>query len=169
MATIRRAVEKGLEELLAVINTTNRLFYKGIVPPERFKDPFMSYGELKEEFKRKDFYLYKLGGRIAGVAAFEVSQAHLIKVGVVTRMYVLPESQRRGIGSLLISEIESIAKERNVQDILIPTDPKARWAVSFYKRLSYSEIDPTARYGDEAIDERIKKHGKELLVLRKGL
>lgn len=35
-----------LEEILGVINTTNRLFYKGIVPPERFKDPFMSYEEL---------------------------------------------------------------------------------------------------------------------------
>jgi hypothetical protein len=31
------------------------------------------------------------------------------------------------------------------------------------------EIDPTACYGHEAIDARIKKHGRELLVLRKAL
>lgn len=170
---IRLARAEDLEEILAVINITNRPFYKEIVPPERFKAPFMSYEELKEEFERKDFYLYKLEGRIVGVAAFEVPQAaarpHFTKVGVVTRMYVLPQFQRRGIGSTLISEIENIAKEQGIHEILIPTDPKAAWAVSFYKRSGYSEIDPTARYGVEAIDERIKKHGRELLVLRKVL
>jgi GNAT superfamily N-acetyltransferase len=128
----------------------------------------MSYGELEEEFKRKSFYVCELEGRIVGVAASEVP-GQSPEVGIVTRMYVLPEFQREGIGTALISEIENIAKEQGIREILIPTDPKARWAISFYKKMGYKEIDPAACYGDEAIDDRIKKHGKELLILRKGL
>jgi N-acetylglutamate synthase-like GNAT family acetyltransferase len=166
---IRLATEEDLEEILAVINITNRPFYKGIVPSERFKDPFMSCEELKEEFERKDFYVYGLEGRIVGVAALEASKTHFTEVGIVTRMYVLPEFQRRGIGTSLTSEIERRAKGQRIREILIWTAPKARWAIPFYKKVGYREIDPTARYGDEAIDDRIKKHGRELLVLRKVL
>ncbi len=152
----RLAKREDLEELLAVINTTNKSFYKGIIPPERFKDPYMSYEEAEEEFQRKDFYVYELEGQIVGVAAFEVSkvpqahlkQPHFNEVGVVTRMYVLPGFQRRGIGSALISEIEGRARKQGIREILIWTDPKASWAISFYKKLGYSEIDPTARYED---------------------
>lgn len=160
---------EDIEEVLAVINNTNRPFYKAIVPPPRFKDPYMSYQELEKEFELKDFYIYELGGRIVGVAAFEASKTHFAKVGVVTRMYVLPEFQRMGIGSVLISEIEKRAKEQGICETLIWTDPKARWAVSFYKQVGYEEIDRAARYGDEVIDDKVKKHRKELLVLRKEL
>lgn len=69
----------------------------------------------------------------------------------------------------MISKIEEAAREQGIRGILIWTDPKAQWAVSFYKWSGFSEIDPAARYGDEAIDDRIKKHGRELLVLRKVL
>jgi len=143
-----------------MINTTNRLFYRGIVPPERFKDPFMTPEELEEELERKDFYIFELEGRIVGVAAFETATTRFGTAGIVTRMYVLPQFQRRGIGTALIAEIERMAKKLGIEEILIWTDPKATWAISFYKK---------AGYGDAAIDARITKHGKELLVLRKAL
>jgi len=127
--SIRRATAGDLSEILTVINTTNRLFYRGIVPPERFKDPFMSDDELKQELEQKDFYICELEDRIVGVAAFETSTTRSGTVGIVTRMYVLPEFQRKGIGTALISEIESVAREQGVREILIWTDPKARWAV----------------------------------------
>jgi len=117
--SIRRATLEDLEEILAVINTTNRPFFKEIIPPERFKDPFMNCEELKEEFEWKDFYIFELEGRIVGVAAFETSTTRLGMVGIITRMYVLPQFQRRGIGKALISEIESVAREKDVGEILI--------------------------------------------------
>jgi GNAT superfamily N-acetyltransferase len=175
---VRKATPEDLEEILTIINITNRLFFKEIIPPERFKDPFMTREELEQEFEQKDFYIFELEGRkgrsllrrqLVGVAAFETSTTRFGTVGIITRMYVLPQFQRRGIGTALIAEIESKAREQGVEEILIWTDPKATWAVSFYKKAGYREIDPAARYGDEAIDTRITKHGKELLVLRKAL
>lgn len=50
---IQLARREDLEEVLAVINTTNRLFYKRIVPPERFKDPFVTEGELRESSRTR--------------------------------------------------------------------------------------------------------------------
>lgn len=166
---IRKATPEDLQDILTVINTTNRPFFKEIIPPERFKDPYMNPEELKEEFERKDFYIFELEGRIVGVAAFETSTTRFGTVGIITRMYVLPHFQRRGIGTALISEIESVARKQGVREILLWTDPKATWAISFYKKVGYREIDPEARYGDEAIDAQIRKHEKESLVLRKGL
>jgi N-acetylglutamate synthase-like GNAT family acetyltransferase len=166
---LRKATPEDLGEILTVINITNRPFYKGIVPPERFKDPFMSREELKEELEQKDFYICELEGRIVGVAAFEMSTTRFGTVGIITRMYVLPQFQRRGIGMALIAEIESVARNQGVKEILIWTDPKATWAISFYKKAGYREINPAARYGDEAIDTRITRHRKELLVLQKAL
>ncbi|MGQ9477616.1 MAG: GNAT family N-acetyltransferase, partial [Candidatus Bipolaricaulia bacterium] len=90
---------------------TNRLFYREIVPPERFRDPFMAEGELREEFKHKDFYVYELAGQIVGVAAIEMRALGSLKVGILTRVYVLSEFQRRGIGSALLREIEQRAKD----------------------------------------------------------
>lgn len=110
-----------------------------------------------------------LEGRIVGVAALEVLATCLGPVGVATRVYVLPEFQRKGIGTALMSEIERMAKEHGAKEIHIWTDPKATWAVSFYKKLGYQEIEPAIHYGNEITDARIEKHGKGLLVLRKGL
>jgi GNAT superfamily N-acetyltransferase len=166
---VRAAQVEDLKEVLALINIPNRLFYKAIVPPERFKDPFLTEAELREEFQHKDFYVYELAGRLVGVAALEAARPHLTKVGIVTRMYVLPEFQRRGIGSALIREIERRAKWQGLRELLIWTDPKAEWAVSFYKKAGYEELDPATRYGDEAVDARITEHRRGLLVLRKEL
>lgn len=167
--SIRLATPEDFKEILAIINTTNRLFYKGIIPPEKFKDPFMSEEELKEEFNRKDFYVFELGSRIVGVAAFETITTDLGIVGIITRVYVLPQFQRRGIGTALIAEIETAARGQGVKKMLIWTDPNASWAIAFYKKIGYQEVDPAVRYGSELIDARIEKHRKELLVLQKAL
>lgn len=101
-----------------------------------------------------------------GVAAFEARNRG---VGVVDRVYVLPDFQRRGIGAALLTYIKRQAVERGVREIVLWTDSKATWAIRFYKRLGYSEIDLAAVYKDAYIDERVKLHGTQLVVLRKRL
>jgi len=163
---IRSTGEDDLDAILEIINATNRVFYKAIVPEEQFRDPFLRLEDLAEEFKRKTFYLYEVDGEPVGVAAFE---GRPCGAAVMDRLYVLPDFQGRGIGSALVSYAETLARQRGLSEILIWTDPKAVWAVSFYKRLGYSEIDPGTSYGDPLIDSRVAQHPRELLVLRKRL
>jgi N-acetylglutamate synthase-like GNAT family acetyltransferase len=163
---IRLVKRDDLEAILSVINETNKISYRAIIPPERFKDPFMSLDELAREAERMDFFLCEEDGQAIGVGALEERGAD---IDVVYRLYVLPAFQRSGIGSALLSHLERHARESGIAEILVWTDSKAVWAVSFYKRQGYAEVEPTTRYGDPIIDARIKRHGRDLAVLRKHL
>lgn len=160
------AALKDLQAVLEVLNVTNKVFYRAIVPPGTFREPYLSVDKLADEFAHKDFYLYELEGKPVGVAAFEARDRG---VGTVDRVYVLPDFQRRGIGVALLTYIERQAVERGVREIVLWTDSKAVWAIRFYERLGYSEIDLAAVYKDAYIDERVKLHGTQLVVLRKRL
>jgi len=164
--TIRSATLEDLKDVLDILNITNKAFYRAIVPPETFREPYLAVEELAGEFKRKDFYLYELEGKPIGVAAFEARDRG---VAVVDRVYVLPDFQRRGIGAALLTHIERQAVKRGVREIVLWTDSEAAWAICFYKRLGYSEIDQAAVYKDAYIDERAKLHGTQLVVLWKRL
>lgn len=98
------------------------------------------------------------------MAAFE---ARCFGIGVVDRVYVLPGFQRRGIGGALLAYIEGRAKAQGIREIVLWTDPKTAWAIAFYRRLGYSDIEAVPIYNDAMIDERVRHHGRELVVLRK--
>ena len=163
---IRLVKRDDLEAILSVINKTNRVSYKAIILPERFKDPFMSLDELEGEAERMDFFLCEEDGQAIGVGALEERGS---SIGVIYRLYVLPVFQRRGVGSALLSHIERHARGLGISEILVWTDSRAVWAVSFYKRQSYAEVASTVRYGDPIVDTRIKRRGSDLAVLHKHL
>jgi len=163
---IRPADKQDLEAVLETLNITNKAFFEAIVTADVFRDPYLAVDELEREFERKAFTVYEVQGRIVGVAAFE---ARRLGVGVVDRVYVLPGFQRKGIGAALLAHIEGCAKAQGIREIVLWTDPKAVWAIAFYKRLDYSDIEPDAYYDDPMIDERVRQHGTELAVLRKAL
>lgn len=163
---VQQVKKDDLETVLAITNETNRVSYKTIIPPERFKDPFMSLDELAGEVERMDFFLCEEDGQAIGVGALAERGS---SIGVIYRLYVLPAFQRSGMGSTLLSHIERHARGLGISEILVWTDSKAVWAVSFYKRQGYAEVDSTVRYGDPIIDARIKRHGRDLAVLHKYL
>ena len=163
---IRVADKKDLDLVLEILNITNKAFYEAIVPADAFREPYLSAEDLAEESQRKAFTVYELREKIVGVAAFE---ARCFGIGVVDRVYVLPGFQRRGIGAALLAHIERCAKAQGIREIVLWTDPKAAWAIDFYRRLGYSEIEAEAIYNDAMVDERVRQHGTELVVLRKRL
>lgn len=69
---IEEACLSDAEEILLVINTSNREAYKKVIPKEYFRKPVLSLTELLRDFERMPFYVYKSKGRIVGVAALEV-------------------------------------------------------------------------------------------------
>ena len=90
-------------------------------------------------------------------------------IGIISRLYVLPNLQRRGIATALLAHVEGTAKRRGLREIAIWTDPEAIWAVSFYKRRGYREIETGSVFGDPHIDTRVRQHPDTLLVLHKPL
>jgi GNAT superfamily N-acetyltransferase len=151
---IEKASSQNAEEILSVINTSNRAAYKSIIPEEYFREPALSLEKLLEDFERMLFYTYKSESRVTGVAALGVESRG---TGRIRRVYVLPEYQRKGIGSALMTHLERKAKEMGLTRLRVRTVEKAIWAVHFYNKLGYDLTD------------RIERHGGFDVILEKEL
>ncbi len=94
----------------------------------------MPMAELQREMKRVAFLAYEEDGEVLGVMGYEF----VADVALIRHAYVLPESQRKGIGSLLLKRIEdTMAKSPGATRIIIGTYITASWAVSFYEKHGY--------------------------------
>jgi N-acetylglutamate synthase-like GNAT family acetyltransferase len=128
-----------LEAILFVINKSNSEAYRKIIPPEYFKEPVFTYDELLKKFKEMTFYTYELKGEIFGVGALQTESESL---GYVRFVYVLPEHQRRGVGTSLVIYIEGEARKLGLKALRVPyVDINAHWAMDFYTKLGYKVVD----------------------------
>jgi GNAT superfamily N-acetyltransferase len=131
---IEKVSSDHAEEILQVINTSNREAYRHVFPREHFREPVLSLAELLRDFDRMTFYAYKTEDRIVGVAALEIEGQ---VTGRIHWVYIFPEHQRRGIGTALIRHLERRARELGVRRLRLLTVLRATWAVNFYEKLGY--------------------------------
>jgi N-acetylglutamate synthase-like GNAT family acetyltransferase len=85
-----------------------------------------------------DFYVYEADETIIGVSAIEKKCEDQ---GELKWIYVLPERQRKGIGTKLVRHLEGVAKDLCLSEMTLFTDEKATWAINFYKKMGYKQID----------------------------
>lgn len=131
---MEKASSKDTIEILALINKSNREAFRKIIPKDYFREPVLSLEELLGDFRKMNFYVYKYEGKIVGVAALHVESKD---VGKISWVYILPEFQRRGMGTALIKYLECEARKIGLKKLWLRTVGKARWAVSFYEKLGY--------------------------------
>jgi len=131
---IRQASAADAPQILAVINHTNRTQYRAIIPPDEFRVPYMTLEGLLQRMQGSLFYLYCEDERVVGVIGLQAREGG---VGYVSRLYVLPGCQRRGIGSALLGRVEGEARAMGMNEIVLHTAEKAEWAHRFYDRMGY--------------------------------
>jgi len=135
---VRLAKESDIDQIVSVVNTANKAFYRGIIPPEKFRDPFITREHLAGDFQKWHFFVCEDRERIIGTAALERSDP---QTGSVYRLYVLPTFHRRGVGSALMMEVERKAKKVGLKRLRLRVMIKADWAISFYQKIGYSRVD----------------------------
>ena len=153
--SVERVNASDIELVLYVINTSNGDAYRGLIPPEQFKDPILTLEELMREFSNMRFYAYKLRNKFVGVAALRIDES---ETGIVRWVHVLPEHRRKGVGSSLMEHVESEAKYLRLKRLrVVYVWERAYWAKNFYAKLGYQKRDTvTLPWGDTAhIYERI--------------
>lgn len=149
---IQKASANDVEEILSVINTSNYKAYKKIIPKEYFKEQILTLKELLEELKMMTFYIYRCERKIVGVAALRIENE---ESGSIHRVYVLPEYQRKGIGTALMKFVEAEAKRKGIKKLWLFTLEKAYWAVNFYKKLGYKIAGKVERpWGTDVVMEK---------------
>jgi GNAT superfamily N-acetyltransferase len=131
---IRRCDDRDFELVWAIINDAARA-YKGIIPEDRWTEPYMSRNELRHEIDGGvAFWGYEDSGTLAGVMGFQpVQDVTLIRHG-----YVVTSSQGRGIGASLLSHLRKLTSG----PVLIGTWSDAVWAIHFYETHGFQIVNP---------------------------
>src|SRR5512135_3729777 len=139
---IRRCVDSDFDTIFEIINDAAQS-YKGVIPADRWKDPYMSKKHLQQEIEAKVvFWGFEEDGELIGVMGIqEVKDVTLIR-----HAYVRTDRHNQGIGGKLISFLKTLTK----RPILVGTWVAAEWAIRFYenhgfKLLTWEEKDRLLR------------------------
>jgi N-acetylglutamate synthase-like GNAT family acetyltransferase len=141
---IRLCTAQDFAHIHAIINDGARA-YNGIIPADRWSDPYMSTQQLQHEFDEGViFWGYEHNGQLSGVMGIQPVR----DVILIRHAYVLTTCQKQGIGAHLLSHLRELA----TGPVLIGTWAAATWAIGFYEKHGFQLIA-----GQEK-DELLKKY-----------
>ncbi|MBC7238072.1 MAG: GNAT family N-acetyltransferase [Chloroflexi bacterium] len=137
---IRPCGEDDLAEMLEIINSAAEA-YRGVIPPDRWHEPYMPMSELCAEIADGViFYGYACQGRLLGIMGLQDRG----DVFLIRHAYVRPEAQRQGIGGRLLAHLRNLVRLQASADrqILIGTWAAATWAIRFYEKHGFRQVSP---------------------------
>lgn len=131
---IRRCNDLDFDVIWEIINDGAQA-YKGIIPADRWTEPYMSREKLQREIDvGVVFWGYEETGTLAGVMGIQPVQ----DVTLIRHAYVRTSSQQRGIGAHLLSHLRELANG----PVLIGTWADAAWAIRFYEKFGFQIVGP---------------------------
>ena len=134
---IRRSAAGDFAVILSIINDAAHA-YRGIIPADRWHEPYMPKEELTAEIDDGvEFWVAEDEGRVVGVMGVQDKG----DVALVRHAYVVPGTQRSGIGTTLLRHIEGLVEK----PILIGTWATASWAIEFYRRNGFDLVSQSEK------------------------
>jgi GNAT superfamily N-acetyltransferase len=132
--TIRPCREDERPQILAIVNAAAEA-YRGVIPPDRWHDPYMPAAELAAEIdKGVAFWGSEQDGSLVGVMGIQpVGDVTLIR-----HAYVDPARQRGGVGGALLEHLLGLSET----PMLVGTWADAEWAIRFYRRHGFELVSP---------------------------
>ena len=135
---IRRIQPSECNSILDVINDAAQA-YKGVIPSDCYKEPYITARELQEEEERGvQFYGWFEGKKLQGTMGIQPAK----DVTLIRHAYVLTSCQRRGLGEKLLQYLLGLTRTR---EILVGTWAAARWAVRFYEKNGFKQVPLESR------------------------
>lgn len=134
---ISPSTPEDFDAILGVINDAAKA-YKGRIPSEFWKDPFMTTEQLRQEISAGvRFSLFRKSSGVVGVMGVqEVGKATLIR-----HAYVATAFRNQRIGKKLLQHLI----EGTDRPVFMATWKAATWAVEFYKRNGFTELSGAQR------------------------
>jgi len=132
MVSIRKSRAADATAMLAIVNAAARA-YRGVIPADRWRQPYMPADELDEEIADGViFWVAEEQERLVGMMGIQDRQ----EVALVRHAYVEPGAQRMGVGTSLLRQVLSLAGK----PVLVGTWADASWAIEFYRRNGFSLV-----------------------------
>ncbi|MGD0918545.1 MAG: GNAT family N-acetyltransferase [Thermodesulfobacteriota bacterium] len=129
---IRRCDGTDFEVIYSIINDAAQA-YKGVIPGDCWKEPYMPKDELRHEIDDGViFWGYEEDGEPAGVMGLQQIQ----DVTLIRHSYVRTVKQNKGIGRELLFHL----LKQTTRPILVGTWADAVWAVRFYEKNGFQLV-----------------------------
>ena len=134
---IRSCIASDLDTILSIINDAASA-YKGIIPADRWHEPYMPAEQLRSEMQAGVcFSGYEKAGRLVGVMGIQPVQ----DVTLIRHAYVRTDCRGQGIGSQLLEHL----RQQTDRPILIGTWADASWAIRFYQGHGFQLVTPAEK------------------------
>jgi len=138
-ADVRLAVVQDVVGIGNVARRTWKDTYTGIILPEnqkRFLERWYTPAALEKAIGQDKswFYVAVVEGRVIGFAQFVIREN---RRGELTRIYVLPEWQRQGVGSRLLGEGVAILSAHGVEEVFAHVEKDNGKGIAFYERQGF--------------------------------
>ena len=99
--------------------------YRGVIPDDRWHEPYMSRHELDGEVAAGvPFWGCETDGSMIGIMGIQPVR----DVDLIRHAYVLPRVQGHGVVSALLTHLRQLSRRR----MLVGTWAAAHWAIRFY-------------------------------------
>jgi GNAT superfamily N-acetyltransferase len=141
---IRKCVDRDFDTIYEIINEAAQV-YQGIIPADRWKEPYMPKDELRHEIDADvQFWGYEEEGILLGVMGIQ----DVLDVTLIRHAYVRTAKQKKGIGGKLLAHLRTLTS----RPILLGTWADASWAIRFYEKHGFRLVTP------EEKDRLLKKY-----------
>jgi diamine N-acetyltransferase len=133
----------------AIANKTWPVTFGDILSPEQIAymlDMMYSTASLESQVTDKQhvFLIIKEFDNYLGYLSYELNYKNSLKTKI-HKIYVLPETQGKGVGKILFGEVTTIAK-KNGNTVLTLNVNRDNSAVQFYEKIGFTKV------GEEDID-----------------
>jgi GNAT superfamily N-acetyltransferase len=130
---IRKCDETDFKTICSIINEAAQA-YKGVIPADRWHEPYMSEDDLEHEISDGVIFwgYYEDERELIGVMGIQ----NVKDVTLIRHAYVRTTRQRHGIGCKLLSHLIQLTK----RPVLIGTWADAFWAIRFYEKYGFTMV-----------------------------
>jgi GNAT superfamily N-acetyltransferase len=129
---IRLCDDRDRAAILEIINAA-AVAYRGVIPADRWHEPYMSAAELDAELAAGVvFHGEQADGQLRGVMGIQ----DVADVQLIRHAYVAPAAQGRRIGGALLAHL---MRDRT-GPVLVGTWAAAQWAIGFYVRHGFAQV-----------------------------
>ncbi len=134
---VRDCTGDDFDSIVAIINDAAQA-YRGVIPADRWKDPYMPADEVSREIADGIMFsgVERGGGLVGIMGAQPVGDVMLIRHAYVRTAY-----QSRGIGGELLTHLLA----RTDRPVLIGTWAASRPAIRFYEKHGFEVIEGTEK------------------------